>query len=134
MAAGIVFAILGLGGICLLLFRFATYAVPVLAGVTAGLWALGTDAGPIGAVLVGAAAGIATFVLFQLSFELTRSAAVRAFIAFAFAAPAAYVGYHAVLGLVQYGIPSETWRHVFAAAGAIIIGFAAVARLTDPAG
>jgi hypothetical protein len=134
MAIGIFLSALGLGGFCFLLFRFAVYALPVFAGFAAGFWALDTGAGPIGAIGVGAAGGGATFAMLQVAFELARSAVVRVLLAFVFAAPAAYAGYHVVFGLTQFGVPSDVWRHVFAAVGAIVVGFTAVARLTDPVG
>ena len=47
-----------------------------------------------------------------------------------FAGPVAYVGYHLVLAVAQYGVPSDMWRHAFAIAGAGIFGVTAVSRLT----
>jgi hypothetical protein len=64
--------------------------------------------------------------MLQVGFGLARSV----LLAFVFAAPAAYAGYHVVFGLTLFGIPSDAWRHVFAAVGAIVVGFTAVARLT----
>ena len=52
-------------------------------------------------------------------------------VALVFAAPAAFAGYHVVFGLTQHVMSSDLWRHVFAAVGATVIGFTAVARLTD---
>jgi len=132
MAVGIFLSVLGLGGLCFLLVRSTVYALPVFAGFAAGFWAFDTGAGPIGAIGVGDVIGGATFVIFQVAFGLARSAAARALVAFVFAAPAAYAGYHVVFGLAQYGISSDVWRNVFAAVGAGVIGFAAVASLTDP--
>jgi hypothetical protein len=134
MAVGIFLSALGLGGFCFLLFRSAVYALPVFAGFAAGFWAVDTGAGPIGAIGIGAVIGGATFAMLQVAFGLARSAVVRVLLAFVFAAPAAYAGYHVVFGLTQFGIPSDVWRHVFAAASAIVVGFTAVARLTDPVG
>ena len=103
----------------------------MFAGVAVGFWALDSGAGPIGAIGVGGAIGAATFGMFQLAFGLARNASLRLLVAIAFAAPAAYAGYHIVFSLAQYGVPSDAWRHVFAAVGATVIGFTAVARLTD---
>jgi hypothetical protein len=60
---------------------------------------------------------------------MTRRAEVRTLLAILFATPAAYAGYHVVLALAQYGVPSERWRHVFAMFGTGAIGYAAVTRL-----
>ncbi len=132
MAIGIVLGALGLGALCFLLVHSTVYALPVFAGFAAGFWAVDTGAGPIGAIGVGAAVASATFGVFQLAFGLARSTTVRVFVALIFAAPAAYAGYHVVVTLTGYGVPSDIWRHVFAVAGAGAIGLAAVARLIDP--
>lgn len=134
MAAGIIFSILGLGGFCILLVRFTIYALPTFMGVAAGLWAFDTGAGAIGAITVGAVAAGATLAICQLAFSLAPSVVVRTLVAFIFASPAAYAGYHVVFGLAAYGVSSDAWRHVFAVAGAIAIGVAAIARLAAPAG
>jgi hypothetical protein len=131
MAIGLVLSALGLGGLCFLLVRSTIYALPVFAGVVAGFWANGTGAGPIGAIGVAVIVAGATFGAFQVAFGLARNAAARVLIAFVFAAPAAYAGYHVVLTLARYGVPSEIWRHVFAVGGATIIGIMAILRLFD---
>jgi hypothetical protein len=131
MAAGIILSVLGLGGFCFLLFRSVVYALPLFVGFAAALWAFDTGAGPIAAIGASAVIGCATFGIFQLAFGLARSAAARMLVALVFAAPAAFAGYHVVFGLAQYGMSSDVWRHVFAAVGATVIGFTAVARLTD---
>jgi hypothetical protein len=132
MAIGIVLSALGLGGLCFLLVHSTVYALPVFAGFAAGFWTIDTGAGPIGAISVGAAVAGATFGVFHLAFGLARRTAARVLVALIFAAPAAYAGYHVVLTLTGYGVPSDIWRHVFAVAGAGAIGLAAVARLVNP--
>ena len=53
-------------------------------------------------------------------------------IAAAFALPAAVAGYHLVLGVSAMGMPSDTWRHMFAIIGAAVVGSTAWARLVCP--
>lgn len=130
MFLAVVLTILGLGFICWLLFTLAVYALPFFAAVTAGLWAYGTGAGVLGALAIGLAAGVATLIGGQSLFSTIRSTVVRLALALAFAAPAAIAGYHAILGISTIGIPSETWRQVFAVMGAAAVGFTAAARLT----
>lgn len=130
MFLAVALTILGLGFICWILFSLAVYALPFFAAVTAGLWAHGTGAGVIGAAAVGLVAGVATLFAGQVLFAVVRSTLVRAALALAFAAPAAVAGYHAVLGVAAIGVPSEPWRQVFAAIGAVIVGFTAASRLT----
>lgn len=125
MFLAVALTILGLGFICWLLFTLAVYALPFFAAVTAGLWAYGTGAGVLGALAIGLTAGVATLVGGQVLFSTMRSTLIRLALALAFAAPAAIAGYHAILGISAIGIPSETWRQVFA-----VVGFTAAARLT----
>ncbi len=131
MAFGLILSVFGLGGLCVLLFRATTYTLPAFVGFSAGWFALNSGAGPVGAIVVGMVAGSTTLVTCQLLFDRSRSLFVRVVIALIFAAPAAFAGYHGVLAVTQYGIPSDTWRHVFAIAGAGTIGFTAMVRLAS---
>ena len=54
---------------------------------------------------------------------------LRVVIAILFATPAAIAGYHATLALAQIGVPSASWREVFAIVGAIVVGGTAFVRL-----
>ncbi len=50
-------------------------------------------------------------------------------IALLYAAPAAVAGYYATLGLSKIGVPSETWRVIFAVVGSAVVGGTAWARM-----
>jgi hypothetical protein len=129
MIIAIMLSVAGLGFLCWLAFNLAVYAVPFYAGVAAGLFAYDTGAGPIGGAGIAVAAGATTLVAGQFAFAHTRSTILRTMIAAAFALPAAVAGYHLVLGLSAMGVPSDTWRHVFAIIGAGVVGSTAWARL-----
>lgn len=130
MFLAVALTILGLGFICWLLFTLAVYALPFFTAVIVGMCAYATGAGVLGSVAIGFLAGAATLLAGQILFSVVRSTVVRLALALAFAAPAATAGYHAILGISAIGVPSETWRQVFAVVGAAIIGFTAAARLT----
>lgn len=127
---GLILGVFGIGFFCWLLFTFAIYALPFFAGLTAGLAAFHSGAGVLGALVIGAAAGIATLIAGQIAFAATRSIIIRAAVALLFAAPAAIAGYHATLGLAEIGVPSHGWRVAFSIVGAIIVGGMAWARMT----
>jgi hypothetical protein len=129
---GIVMLIVALGAMCWLLFNLAVFALPLFAGVSVGLAAMNSGAGPIGGILVGLLAGAATLTAGQLVFTLAPSAPVRLAVAALFAAPAAVAGYHATHGLAAIAVPADGWRHAFAIVGAIVIGLTALARLSLP--
>ncbi len=115
--------------ICCLLFYLAVYALPLFAGVTAGVWAYGTGAGWLGGIAVGAVAGLATLLAGHVLLALVRPLWLRLVIAAAFVAPAAIAGYHATHGIVKHTMPSETWQVVFSLVGAVVVGITALARL-----
>ena len=127
---GLILGVFGIGFFCWLLFTLAIYALPFCAGLTAGLAAFHGGADVLGALAVGAAAGIATLIAGQLAFAATRSVVIRASVALLFAVPAAIAGYHATLGLAQIGVPAHSWRVAFSIVGATIVGCMAWGRMT----
>jgi hypothetical protein len=126
---GIVLALVGLAYLCWLLFALAVYALPLFAGVTAGLAIYHSGSGPIGAIIVGLIASTITLIAAQIALTILRSPFIRAGIALLFAMPAAIAGYHAALGLAYIGIPAEGWRQATALIGAIVVAATAWARM-----
>jgi len=126
---GIVLSLVGLAYLCWLLFALAVYALPLFAGVTAGLATYHSGSGPIGAIIVGLIASSVTLVLGQIALMTLRSPLIRAVIALLFAVPAAVAGYHAGLGFAHIGIPAESWKQAMAMAGAIVVAATAWARM-----
>ena len=132
MVLGVIFS---LTGICLLIglmFNMAIFALPLFAGVTAGRLAFDTGAGWLGAILIGLVAAVLTLGVGQLVLEVANSTLLRLGIALGFAAPAAFAGYHVVLGLSRIGGAHGIWQPIFAGIGAVIIVGAALARLATP--
>jgi len=126
---GIGLSVIGLGFFCWLLFNLAVYALPFAAGLTAGLAAYHSGAGPFGGILVGFVAGVITLVLGQIAFATVRSPLIRAAIALLFAAPATVAGYHATLGIAQISVPLAAWQEVFAVIGSVIASVTAWVRM-----
>jgi hypothetical protein len=124
----LILSVFGVGCLCWLLFTLAVYALPLFAGMMAGLAAYHSGAG-LGALVVGFAAGAVTLVAGQAAFAAVKSPVLRVVIAILFAAPAAIAGYHATLALAHIGVPSASWREVFAIVGAIVVGGTAFVRL-----
>lgn len=128
MFLAVVLTILGIGFICWLLFTLSVYALPFFAAVTTGLWAYGTGAGILGSAALGLLAGVATLSAGQMLFSMVRSTIVR--LALALASPHRRRSPAITPSLSAVGVPSETWRQVFAVLGAMIVGCTAAARLT----
>jgi hypothetical protein len=120
-------SIAAIGVICFLLFYLAVYALPLFAGVTAGVWAYG--AGWLAGTTVGLIAGLATLLVGHLLLTFVKPLWLRLMIAAIFVAPAAIAGYHATHGIVKHSIPSETWQIAFSVVGAIVVAITAFARL-----
>jgi hypothetical protein len=133
----IILSAFGVGLFCWLLFTLAVYALPFFVAMTAGLAALHSGAGFVGAILVGVVVGVVTLAAGQLSFAIVRSPVIRAAIALLFAVPAAVAGYHETLGLSHIAAPSHWWAETVAFIGAILVGATTWARITlfaDPPG
>ena len=130
---GILLSIVAIGFLCWLLFQLAVFALPLFAGVNAGLWAYGTGAGWLGAIVIGFVAAVLTFGIGQGLLIVVRPIWARLLIALAFVAPAAIAGYFATHGIVQHTMPSDTWQMVFSVIGAIAVGVTAFAKLTGMA-
>ncbi len=128
MMLSIVLTVLGLGMLCVLMFRLAVYALPAFIGFAAMFWAIGAGAG-IGCVAIGLVAGVAVFIAGQAAFSISRAPWVRWTVALIFAGPAAYAGYNLALHLESFGNTSPFWTHALAACGAIVVGFTALTQV-----
>ncbi len=132
MVLGVVFSLLGIGMLVALMFHMAILALPLFVAVVAGRFAYETGAGALGAIAVGMVAGAAALGVGQTILLMTRSPVVRLAIALTFMVPAAFAGYHLVLGLAHIGGARGAWQQVSAAVGAVGIGVAAMMRLATP--
>ena len=130
LAIGIVLSVFGLGFFCWLLFTLAIYALPFLAGLTAGLAAFHSGAGVIDALIVGFLTGGATLALGQIAFSTTRTPLIRAIIGLLYAVPAMVAGYQVSFALSGIGMSAGGWQTAFAVVGAVLAGFTAFSRMT----
>ena len=129
LGIGIVLSIFGLGFFCWLLFTLAVYALPFLAGLTAGLAAFDSGGGVVGALIVGFFAGGATLALGQIGFATTRTPLIRAIIGLLYAVPAAVAGYQVSFALAGIGMSNGGWQTAFAVMGAVLSGCTAFSRM-----
>ena len=106
----IVLGVFGLGFLCWLLFTLAIYALPFLAGLTAGLASFDSGGGVVGALIVGFLAGGATLALGQIGFVSTRTPLLRVIIGLLYAVPATVAGYQVSFALS--GIRASACPHV----------------------
>ncbi len=130
LAIGIVLSVFGLGFFCWLLFRLAIYALPFLAGLTAGLAAFHSGAGVIGVLIVGFLVGGAILALGQIAFATTRTPLIRAVIGLLYALPATVAGYQVSFALAGIGMSAGGWQMALAVVGAALSGVTAFSRMT----
>ena len=129
LGIGIVLSIFGLGFFCWLLFTLAVYALPFVAGLTAGLAALQSGASAIGGLVVGFLVAGATLALGQMASATTRKPLIRIIIGLLYAVPATIAGYQVAFALAGIGMSSGGWQTAFAVIGAVFSGCTAFSRM-----
>jgi len=122
-----------IGTLCVLAYRLAVYALPVMPGFAIARVAHQTGAGMIGSSIIGFIAGVAAYGLLSVLFVSLRSPAARIVVGLIFALPADGAGYALVSGISANAISSERWRFLFCVLGGILVGAVAFTRLSIPA-
>ena len=133
MVALLIMSTVLIGTLCVVAYRLAVYALPVMLGFEVAHFAYETGTGIVGAGIVGLIAGAVAFGLLSAVFVSVKSPLARIVIGLIFALPAAGAGYALVLGISASAVPSELWRQMFCMVGGVLVGAAAFARLAVPA-
>jgi hypothetical protein len=113
-----------------LLFRLASYALPVYAGIGCAFLLLRHDFGHLAAIIGGLTAGIATLLLGQCLIAFIRSPLLRAVIALLFAIPAAIAGFQAAHALGSLATDSSTLLAAFGSIAALATSLSAWRSVT----
>ncbi|WP_370209331.1 hypothetical protein [Salipiger bermudensis] len=119
---GIIASFAAIAAMCWLVFNLAVFALPFLVGLHTGIWAYGTGAGWLGAILVGGFAAGLSLAVGQALIMLVRPLWARFVIALIFVVPAVLAGFYATLGITRTMMPSETWQMIFGVIGAGVVG------------
>jgi hypothetical protein len=133
MVAILVMCVMLTGTLCVLAYRFAVHALPIMLGFQVAYIVYGTGAGLIGAGVVGLVAGAVAFGLLSAVFVSAKSPIARLIIGLMFALPAAGAGYALISGFSASAVPSEIWRQIFCIISGVFVGAAAFTRLAVPA-
>jgi hypothetical protein len=131
MIAMLLLTVFGLGAFCMLLFRSAVYALPIMVGLSTGYWVITSGAGIVGGVLVGLVVGGLVFGMGQAALATNRSSLLRLLVVGIFAAPAALVGYGIMLEVWALSMPTNIWQHAFGAVAGLGATVTIVVRLLD---
>jgi hypothetical protein len=114
------------------LISLTVAALPLFAGVTAGLLVLGWSGSIVAGLLASILVAVAVAGIGPIAFAQARSPIARLAIGMAFAAPAALAAHHATMGLLGQLVGSAS-REMLAVMAALVIGVMAWRRLGDAA-
>ncbi len=114
---------------CLIAYRLAIYALPVMAAITAAQYASAAGAGVLmsGFAAFGAAFLSIALVIAVLGFA--RNPVLRLVALALFAVPAVIAGYALVYGFTKNAIDSTLALNLLGGVGGLVIGVAAIANL-----
>jgi hypothetical protein len=121
------------GTLCVLAYRFAVHALPIVLSFQVAHIAYGTGSGLLGAGFLGLVAGAVAFGLLSAVFVSVKSPIARVIIGLMFALPAAGAGYALMSAISASAVPSEVWRQISCVIGGVFVGAAAFTRLAVPA-
>ena len=133
MVALIIMSTVLIGTLCVLAYRLAVYALPVMLGFAIARIANQTGAGLIGASIIAFVAGAVAYGILSVLFFSLRSPAARIAVGLIFALPAAAAGFALMSVISANTVPSEHWRVMFCILGGLLVGSAAFTRLSVPA-
>ena len=116
-----------------MLFRLATYALPVCVGITAAFGLVDRGWNPLGAAAIGIGVGITILVLAQILYAITPPGAGRFAITALFAVPAAFAGYFSFESLGQLAVGDGPVLAALSAVAAIVTASGAWKALASSA-
>ena len=129
MAFGLLMTAVGLGALCVLFYNCLVYALPFAAGVWTAYIVVHLGGGPIAGIALGCFTGGAALGLCQFALAHARPGVTRLLVLSIFVLPAVLAGYGAGLEISKLMVSSSLWQQIYAAAGAIIVGATAAARI-----
>lgn len=124
----LLFLLIGGWAIAYLVYKYTLYALPCLIGFAAGHIAFETDAGWVGAFVVGVAATIAALGLLRWLYA-NLPMPIRWLIAALYAGCSAVVAYFILEEISLREVPSEIWRQALCLGGAALAGALAFGKL-----
>jgi hypothetical protein len=114
-----------------IIYKFTIYALPCLLGVAAGQFAYQTEAGWVGAFIVGGVTALLVFGAMRWLYRLATAPALRMLVSFVFVAPSALMAYFVFEDITLILVPSDLWRQAICSFGAGIAGLTAFVRLSE---
>ncbi len=124
-------ALIGVGYLIYLLFGAASYALPLIAALSAGFAAAHAGASGVGALLLGIAVFMLVIAVGRMATLLLPSHEARMALMLLFAVPAAILGYQVAYALLHFG-GIGGWGVGIAAIAAIATAAVAAKRQLAP--
>ena len=120
-------ALIGVGYLVYLLFGAASYALPLIAALSAGFAAAHAGASGVGALLIGVAIFMLVIAMGHMATLLLPSRYSRTAVILLFAVPAAILGYQIASALLHFGGVGG-WGVALAAVAAVATAAVAAKR------
>ena len=114
---------------CVIAWKLAIYALPVMSAITAAQYAWGAGAGVLmsGFAAIGAALLSVALVIVVLGFA--KNPVLRLIALALFAVPAVIAGYALVYGITKNAIGSTVLLNLLGGMGGLVIGISAIVNL-----
>ena len=126
---GLLLMAFGIGAFCVLTYKMAVYALPVMVGLWAAFAALHSGSGSVLAFGIGFVVGAIVFCIGQSIWSSRQPRLFRYAVALLFVVPAVLTGYYTTQQFSTLVVPSVSWQFVLAVVGAIAVGLTTFARL-----
>lgn len=114
---------------CVIAYRLAIYALPVMTAITAAQYASGAGAGVLMSGFAAIAAAFLSIALVIAVLGFAKNPVLRMIALVVFAVPAIIAGYALVYGITKNAIDSTVALNLLGGLGGLVIGIAAIANL-----
>lgn len=114
---------------CVIAYRLAIHALPVMAAITAAQYASGAGAGVLMSGFAALSAAFLSIALVIVVLGFARNPVLRLIALALFAVPAVIAGYALVYGITKNAIDSTVALNLLGGLGGLVIGIAAIANL-----
>lgn len=130
MLVSTLFALLGLGALCWIVFNLAVYALPFAVGLTTAMYLYAAEQGVFLSIMAGLSVGCFIAVLWELAFGRVRSLPLRVALAFIYAVPAGIAGFHTSKALATFADATPIVSAALGWVGAFAVAGTALARIS----
>ncbi len=114
---------------CVIAWNLATYALPVMAAITAAQYAWGAGAGVLMSGFAAIATAFLSIALVIAVLGFAKNPVLRIIALVVFAVPAIIAGYALVYGITKNAVDSTVMLNLLGGMGGLVIGISAIVNL-----